>query len=232
MKKVLFVTGTRADFGKLKPLISVVSKDDGFECKIFCTGMHLMEKYGNTIVEIHRAGFTENIYPFLNQIEGESMELVLSNTIAGLSRYVHENKVDLIVVHGDRIEALAGATVGALKNILVAHVEGGEVSGTIDDLIRHACSKMSHIHFVASKTAEKRLKQLGEDKKSIYRIGSPDIDIMLSDTLPSIDDAKKRYDIQFENFAIATLHPVTTEIENAKFHAEIFVNSILESNQN
>ena len=232
MRTILFITGTRADFGKLKPLISIVNNDTVFDCKIFCTGMHLMEKYGNTIVEIHKAGFTSNIYPFLNQVEGESMEIILSNTIAGLSRYLHENKIDLIVVHGDRIEALAGAMVGALKNILVAHVEGGEVSGTIDDLIRHACSKMSHLHFVASTTAEKRLKQLGESKKSIFRIGSPDIDIMISDSLPTLEDVKQRYDILFDNYAIAILHPVTTELHKAKQHAEVFVQSIINSNHN
>lgn len=232
MKKILFITGTRADFGKLKPLIKAVDDSSGFECKIFCTGMHLMKKYGNTIVELHRAGFSKNIFPFLNQVEGESMEIILSNTIAGLSRYLHEHPADLIVVHGDRIEALAGATVGALKNILVAHVEGGEVSGTIDDLIRHACSKMSHLHFVASETAEKRLIQLGENESTIFKIGSPDIDVMLSEDLPSNEEAKSRYDIPFKNYAIAMLHPVTTELDKAKMHAEVFANSILKSKHN
>src|SRR5690606_12352139 len=97
----------------------------------------------------------------MNQVEGEPMEVILANTITGVSRYLHENPVDLIVVHGDRVEALAGATVGALRNILVAHIEGGELSGTVDELMRHAITKLSHLHFVSNADAERRLKQLG-----------------------------------------------------------------------
>jgi UDP-N-acetylglucosamine 2-epimerase (hydrolysing) len=136
------------------------------------------------------------------------------------------------VIHGDRVEALAGAIVGALRNILVAHVEGGEVSGTIDDLMRHATSKMSHIHFVASSIAERRLEQLGENKSSIFRIGSPDVDIMVSDSLPTLDQAKNRYDILFDKYAIAILHPVTTEHTKQAQHGAIFVDALLESGEN
>lgn len=232
MKKILFITGTRADFGKLKPLIRAVDASEDFECHIFCTGMHLMEKYGNTVSEVRKAGFTQNLYPFLNQVEGESMEIIMSNTIAGLSRYLHENVMDLIVVHGDRIEALAGATVGALRNVLVAHIEGGEVSGTIDDLIRHACSKMSHVHFVASETARRRLIQLGESESTVFQIGSPDIDIMLSNELPSITEVRERYGIDFDNFAIAMLHPVTTEAHLMEENAKEYVQALLESDRN
>ena len=81
---------------------------------------------------------------------------------------------DQIVVHGDRVETLAGAIVGSLNNILVAHIEGGEISGTIDELIRHAVSKMSHIHLVANEEAKTRLLQLGELLDSIFILGSPD----------------------------------------------------------
>lgn len=231
MKKILFISGTRADFGKLKPLIQAVSDHPNFEYGIFGTGMHMLSKYGNTISEIKRAGF-DQVFMFINQIEGDSMELILANTITGLTKFLHENHVDLIVIHGDRVEAMAGAIVGALRNILVAHVEGGEVSGTIDDLMRHATSKLSHIHFVANATAEKRLKQLGENESSIFHIGSPDVDIMLSNKLPSLDEAKKRYNVSFESFAIAMLHPVTTELEQQFKHASVFTEALLESNRN
>ncbi|MFP3701126.1 UDP-N-acetylglucosamine 2-epimerase, partial [Burkholderia sp. SIMBA_013] len=87
-----------------------------------------------------------------------------------------ENNPDVIVVHGDRVEAMAGAIVGSLNNILVAHIEGGEVSGTIDELIRHSISKMAHTHFVSNSEAQERLVQLGEAKSSIFTIGSPDLD--------------------------------------------------------
>lgn len=230
-RRILFITGTRADFGKLKPLIRAVQDNPDFDYLIFGTGMHMLSKYGNTIAEIKRAGF-ENLFMFLNQMEGESMEIVLANTITGLTRFLHEYKIDMIVIHGDRIEALAGAIVGALRNTLVAHVEGGEVSGTIDDLMRHATSKLSHLHFVASTVAEKRLQQLGESASSIFRIGSPDVDIMLSNSLPSIDEAKKRYEITYSAYSIAMLHPVTTEVEMQHRNAVVFAEALRKSNRN
>lgn len=230
-KRILFLTGTRADFGKLKPLINSVKNSENFEYHIFVTGMHLLSKYGNTVNEIHKSGF-DKTFCYMNQVEGEPMEVVLANTITGLSRYLHEHPIDMIIVHGDRVEALAGATVGALRNILVTHIEGGEISGTVDELMRHAISKLSHIHFVASEVAEKRLHQLGEDPQTVFTIGSPDVDVMLSDQLPDLQEAKERYFIPFEHYAIAMLHPVTTEYDQQLNHAEIFVDSLIESKLN
>jgi len=227
-KRILFLTGTRADFGKMKSLIACVRDSDAFEYGIFVTGMHMMSRYGLTANEIGKSGF-RNAFMYMNQSEGDSMDAVLANTIIGLGRYLDEYHHDLIVVHGDRVEALAGATTGALRNIRVAHIEGGEVSGTIDELLRHAITKMSHIHFVASETARKRLIQLGEAPENVFMIGSPDIDVMLSDQLPSLAEAKKRYEIDFENYAIAMLHPVTTEQNCQAENAKIFVESLIES---
>ena len=230
-KRILFLTGTRADFGKLKPLINAIRNSDEFKYQIFATGIHMLEKYGGTVKEITKSGF-DNVFTYMNQIEGEDMEIILANTIIGLSRYLNEHKFDMIVVHGDRVEALAGATAGALRNILVVHVEGGEISGTIDELMRHAISKLSHVHFVASETAERRLQQLGEDPDTIFKIGSPDVDVMLSNSLPEINKVKERYQIPFEQYSIAMLHPVTTEYELQTEHAEIFVDALLSSKQN
>jgi UDP-N-acetylglucosamine 2-epimerase (hydrolysing) len=232
MKKILFVTGTRADFGKLKSLIQAVKDSSEYEYEIFVTGMHLLSQYGLTIREIEKSGFNNKFY-FMNQVIGDDMEIILSNTINGLSKYLHEHQVDLIIVHGDRVETLAGAIVGALRNILVAHIEGGEISGTVDELMRHAVSKLSHAHFVATEIAQKRLLQLGEKPESIFLIGSPDVDIMLSNTLPTIEMVKERYRIKFDKYAIAMLHPVTTETPDIqKKHADIFVETLLESGVN
>ncbi|MEM6813969.1 MAG: UDP-N-acetylglucosamine 2-epimerase [Bacteroidota bacterium] len=232
MKRVLFITGTRADFGKLKSLISVVKNSSDFDYTIFCTGMHLLKKYGNTMSEIFKSGFN-NVFPYINQVESDGMEMVLANTIQGLSRYIDEYDADLIVIHGDRVEALAGAIAGALKNKRVAHVEGGEITGTIDELIRHATSKMSHVHFVASNDARNRLLQLGETGDSIFQIGSPDIDVMLSDHLPDLSDCKKKYQINFNEYAIAIFHPVTNEeVSLQRKHAKIYVDSLLRSGLN
>jgi len=225
-KKVLFLSGTRADFGKLKSLIQTVDNTEGFEYKIFVTGMHLLSKYGSTYLEIEKSAF-HNVYKFINQYLGEPMDMILANTIQGLSHYIHEERPDMIVVHGDRVEALAGAIVGSLNNILVTHIEGGERSGTIDELIRHSVSKLSHIHFVANEEAKSRLLQLGESQKNVVIFGSPDIDVMKSDKLPSIKKVKEYYDIPFPHYHIVMFHPVTTEVESIERYANNLVDAIL-----
>jgi UDP-N-acetylglucosamine 2-epimerase (hydrolysing) len=230
MKKVLFLTGTRADFGKIKSLISILESTQVFEVFVFVTGMHLQKEYGFTLIEIERCNF-KNIHAFQNHTHESTMDLTLAKTIEGLSSYSKSIKPDLIVIHGDRVETLAGAIVGSLNNILVAHIEGGELSGTVDELIRHSVTKLSHIHFVSNQEAAKRLQQMGEIKSSIFTIGSPDIDIMFSDNLPTIESVKKYYNIDYDQYAIVMFHPVTTEAKQMKQYANDFVESLVESNE-
>lgn len=230
-KKIIFLTGTRADFGKLKPLMHKLQDDTSFEVDIFVTGMHMLSKYGSTWEEVYKNGFT-NIYRFVNQNQSDSMDHVLAKTVIGLSDYVKEAKPDLLVIHGDRVEALAGAIVGALNNISVAHIEGGEVSGTVDELIRHSISKLSHIHFTSNESAKNRLIQLGESLENIYVIGSPDIDIMFSEKLPNIEEVKKYYDISFGKYSILLFHSVTTELDLLAEHVENLVTEVIKSDIN
>ena len=230
-RKIIFLTGTRADFGKIKGLISKLETSPNFEPFIFVTGMHLMHEYGYTLLEVERCGY-ENIHTFGNHTHESTMDLTLAKTIEGFSAYVKQANPDLIVVHGDRVEALAGAIVGSLNNILVAHIEGGEISGTIDELIRHSVSKLSHIHYTSNDEAKQRLLQMGEIPESIYTIGSPDIDVMFSDGLPTIKEVKSYYEIPFQNYAVAMYHPVTTEVETIKDDAEAFVKALVKSKRN
>jgi UDP-N-acetylglucosamine 2-epimerase (hydrolysing) len=209
LKTILFITSTRADFGKLKSLIQETIDNTEYKVLIVVTGMHMMPEYGNTIIEV-RKNFGKNILSFKNQ-KKKSIESVLTKTIEELSKIIKNKKPNLIIIHGDRVETLAGAISGSLNHILTAHIEGGEVSGTIDDSIRHAVSKLSHIHFVGNKKAKKRLTNMGEEKKSIFEIGSPDIDLIKSENLPNLDKVKKRYSIAYKKYAILIWHPVTSE---------------------
>ena len=230
-KKILFLTGTRADFSKIKSLISILETNLEFEVFVFVTGMHLQEEYGLTLIEIQRCNY-KNVHTFQNHTHETTMDLTLAKTIEGLSSYCKEVQPDLIVVHGDRVETLAGAIVGSLNNILVAHIEGGELSGTVDELIRHSVSKLSHIHFVSNTDAANRLVQMGELQTSIYTIGSPDVDIMFSNFLPDLDLAKKYYQINFDKYAIVMFHPVTTEAKEMEEYTNNFVSALLQDNHN
>ena len=231
MKKILFLTGTRADFGKIKSLISTLENNQEFEVFVFVTGMHLQKEYGYTLIEIERCNF-KNIHAFQNHTHETTMDLTLAKTIEGFSSYCKIINPDLIVIHGDRVETLAGAIVGSLNNILVAHIEGGELSGTVDELIRHSVTKLSHIHFVSNDEAAKRLLQMGEIKSSIFTIGSPDIDIMFSENLPTEESVKEYYQIDFDQYAIVMFHPVTTEDKQMKQYADDFVSSLLAVDEN
>ena len=230
-KRIAFLTGTRADFGKLRPLMDKVENSEKFDCYIFVTGMHTLSKYGDTYEEVQKRGY-KNIFIFMNQTHTTDQDTILANTITGFGNFVKEISPDMIVIHGDRVETLAGAIVGSFNNILVSHIEGGEISGTIDELTRHAVTKLSHIHFVANDEAKQRLLQLGESADSIIVIGSPDIEVMKSSDLPSIDQVKKRYDIPFDEFAVLIFHPVATELNSLKNQIEILVSALIESKRN
>lgn len=231
IKKIVFITGTRADYGKIKALMKIIEDHENCDLHIFATGMHLLSKYGSTYKEIEKDKFS-NIYKYINQNENSHMDIALSNTIIGFSNYVAEIKPDLIIVHGDRLEALAGALVGAFNNIKVAHIEGGEVSGTIDESIRHSITKFSHIHLVSNEDAKRRIIQLGEKSDNIFIIGSPDIDIMMSDNLPDLFLTKKHYGIEYEKYSILMYHPTTTEIHILEKNIKEIVDAIIESNLN
>lgn len=232
-KKILFLTGTRADYGKLKPLINAVRLDKNFSSIILATGMHLLNRYGRTYTEIIKDFENVKLYKFINQKKNDSMDVVLSNTIKKFNFYLKKIKPDLVIVHGDRIETLAVSIYCNLHNILLVHIEGGEVSGTVDECIRHATTKLSHIHFVANQKAKKVIRRLGELEKNIYVIGSPEVDTMIKKNLPSLKDAKNRYDIKFDDYAIFLFHPVTTQKRIETFRqCKILFSAIKKSKRN
>jgi len=231
MKKIIFVTATRADYGKLKSIILSIQKLKKFNVHVFVTGMHNLSAYGNTFYEI-KNDKVHNIKKFHNQILGENSSKIFSKTVLGFSKYVNKINPDLVVIHGDRIEPLACAVVCCLNNIKLAHFEGGELSGTIDEILRHSISKLSNIHFVTNSIAKKRLIQMGELSNSIFITGSPDVDLILSNNLPSLYDVKKKYDIAFKSYAIALFHPVTTHIKNLKKYISNFIRSLKLSKEN
>lgn len=230
-RKILFITATRADFGKLKSLINITKKNKMFTAHIVVTGMHMMKSFGDTHVEVDKF-FKTKVIKFKNQSLGDNLDSILAKTIEKFSKIVDKIKPDLIVIHGDRIESLACSLVGSLKHILTAHVEGGEVSGTIDDTIRHAVTKLSHIHFVGNNKAKTRVINMGEKSNSVFTIGSPDMDILLSNKLPSMEFVKKRYGIKFKNYAILLWHPVTSMLSRLKKDTLKLVNFINKYNQN
>ena len=230
-KKIVFLTSTRADYGKLKSIIIKLQNNSKYITRVFVTGMHNMDFYGKTIGEIKKDKI-KNLYVFKNQDLSSTMNQMLINTITGFSDFLKKEKPDLVILHGDRVEPLGCAISALLGNVKIAHVEGGEVSGTVDEILRHAISKLSHTHFASNQTAKKRLLQMGEDKKSVFVVGSPDVDLILSKKLPDIQAVKKRYGIKYDKYSISILHPVTTNLSNIKAEAKLYFEALKDSKRN
>lgn len=226
-RRILFVTGTRADFGKLEPLIAA-TRDAGFRVSVLVTGMHMLERYGLTKIEVHRTPGVE-VSEFLNQRPGDAQDMVLAKTVLGFSDFLAEHRPDLVVVHGDRIEALACALVCATNYVRCAHVEGGEVSGTIDEVFRHCNTKLAHAHFVSSEAARARVHALGEPEGSVHVIGSPELDKHDAPSGVTLDEVRARYDIPFDSFGIAIFHPVTSEAASMARQAQAFFGALVQS---
>ena len=206
-------------------------KSKQFKIYLVVTGMHVIPKFGNTFKEVIKT-FGPNIIKFKNQSLGDRLEIILAKTTNSFSKIVKKIKPNLIIIHGDRVEALSAALVGSLNHILTAHIEGGELSGTIDDTIRHAVSKLSHVHFVGSENAKRRVTKMGEIKKNIFNIGSPDIDAIVNENLPAIFKVKKRYNILFKNYAILLWHSVTSKIDTLKEDTNKLLRFVKKYNQN
>lgn len=229
-KSILFVTGTRADFGKMEPL-AIAARDAGFAVSFFVTGMHMLDRYGLTKLEVHRTqGIT--VHEFLNQRAGDPQDMILAKTVMGFSDFVAEHKPDLVVIHGDRVEALACALVCATNYIRCAHVEGGEVSGTIDEIYRHCNSKLASHHFVSSQDAAARVMALGEDAAKIHAIGSPELDFHSQPSGVTIDDVRTRYALPHGEFGICIFHPVTSEADTMGTQALALFDAVTASGRN
>ncbi|MCU0828630.1 MAG: UDP-N-acetylglucosamine 2-epimerase [Tabrizicola sp.] len=229
-RHLLFLTGTRADFGKLEPL-AAAARDAGHRVSFFVTGMHMMDRYGLTRNEVRRMPGV-SVHEFVNQAEGDPQDLILARTVTGFSDHVRTVTPDLIVLHGDRIEALAGALVAATNYVRSAHVEGGEVSGTIDEVFRHCNTKLCTFHFVSSEAAARRVRALGEPVETIHPIGSPELDFHARPSGVTLEEVRTRYAIPFADYGIATFHPVTSEQDSIGQQAADLFGALADSGRN
>jgi len=190
MLNILFITGTRADYGLLKPVVNAVQQNKYFNVKFLVTGMHTMKKFGNTQVEIKRGEIP--IAATVAISEKDSMLQSLNKEISGITQYCKKNQVDLMVVLGDRDEMLAGAIVGSHLKIPIAHIHGGDVAGkVVDDATRNAITKLSHFHLAASKKSYNRVLKMGEEKWRVFLVGAPGLDQISSIKLKTKKELSK-----------------------------------------
>ena len=170
MKKICVITGTRAEYGLLKPLIKKISDDSGVELQLVVTGMHLSPEFGLTYREIEEDGFeiTERNEMLLSSDTPNGIAKSIGLGMIGFADIFTRIKPDIVVILGDRYEALAAATAAMVHRIPIAHIHGGELTlGAVDDAIRHSITKMSTLHFTSTEEYRKRVIQLGEDPENV-----------------------------------------------------------------
>ena len=174
-RKILVITGTRAEYGILKPVIEAIRSSKKLEVRLLVTGMHTLKKYGYTINEIKKDKIPINCVVKIN--ETDDMLAALSKEIVGIKKYCEKNRPDLILVLGDRDEPLAAAIVAGHLGIPIAHIHGGDfTAGIVDGAIRDSITKFSHLHFTACKKSYQRVLSSGEHKQNVFLVGSPSID--------------------------------------------------------
>jgi len=232
MRKVIYVTGTRADYGLMKNTLKMLNSSPKIKLSICITGMHLLPEFGNTETEIEgdEINICERIRVDLDSISGESMAKALSIQLSEMLKVFQREEPNIVLLLGDRGEMLAAAIAAVHLNIPIAHIHGGERSGSIDESIRHAITKLSHYHFVATEFARKRLVRMGELSKNIHITGAPGIDGLTS--LPFKDKGDLCYESSFnpeKPLALVVFHPVVQEALSAGKQAKIILEAIFDS---
>lgn len=236
MRKVCFPVTTRGNYGKFKPVMRAVEDHDQLDLQLIVAGGALLHKYGNFVEDGELGGFTvdRKIY-FL--LEGENPITMAKSTGTALTEFTsvfNELSPDVVVTIADRFEELAIGIAAAFQNIPLAHIEGGEVSGSVDESIRHAITKMSHLHFPSTDRAAERISRLGEPEDSIFTVGSPSIDVISDVDLDALDhvilDLKNKgvgADLDIENgYLLVIQHPITTEYEHNRRYIDETIDAI------
>jgi len=222
----LFVTERRADYSKLTPVIKEISKSKRFNYFLVVTGSHLLKKHGYTIDEIKKDGFRiyKKFHMFYENEDDSpaTMTRAFGRAIHSLTKIINSLKPDIIFSGFDIGANFSAAIIGAHMNIHVAHLEGGEVTGTIDEPIRHSTSKFAHIHFTTNKEAAKRLVMMGEDRRNIFVVGNPALDAIKSARFIPKVELEKEFNLDLKKpFVLIVQHTVTTEIDQVgKYFSE------------
>jgi len=220
MRKVAIFTGNRAEYGLQYPIIKAIAARGDLEYFLLVSGAHLQEDFGRTKDEIQKDGF--RVYGEVRlDMDGDTVlatAQAIGSGILNLSRVLEEIRPDLLLVYADRFEGFAAVIAGSQMNIPTAHVEGGDLTegGALDDSVRHAMTKLSHLHFTTNEQAADRVRRLGEEPWRVFNVGFPALDLIVEGKYASPDELKLRYHLEASApVVIFTQHSVTTEFELA-----------------
>lgn len=229
MKKILFLTGSRGEWGYIRPILRLIQARDDVDYRLVVTNMHLLPTYGSSWREIERDGFVIH-YKVRMAVEGgdhASHAKSLGVCLEALPDVLDVEQPDWVVLAGDRGEQLMGAIACSYTYTPVAHIQAGELSGNIDGMCRHAIGKLVHLHFAANQDAADRLVKLGEEPFRVFNVGAPQVDEMVAAQYTCIADLEIKYGVDLSRgFYLAVMHPVTEEAGSAGEQGRVFVEAL------
>lgn len=220
MRKICFVTGTRAEYGLLSRLMRLVKEDKDLRLQVIATNMHLMPEYGETYKEIEKDGFTIDKKVYMHKPSDDAHGIIssMAEEMRGMNDALSELKPDILVLLGDRYEILVAAQVALIHRIPISHIHGGEVTeGAFDDAIRHSVTKMSSLHFTSCEEYRHRVIQMGEQPSRVFDVGSLGVENIKAVPLMTKDELEASLDFKMDTQTIlVTYHPVTLGGDPAK----------------
>lgn len=228
-RKILFITGSRGEYGYIRPIIKLINKTSDLEYVVVATNMHLLPEFGLSICEFERDGIEVKYRPYMafGGYTGISMVKSMGAFLMSLSDIVTYENIDMILLAGDRGEQLIGAMVGSHLQIPVAHIQAGEVSGNIDGMTRHAITKYAHLHFAANEDASNRLIRMGEEPFRIKLVGAPQLDELLSLKLLEKQELFSRYNLDpYKPLILLVQHSVTEQVTEAREQMKITMKAV------
>lgn len=231
MRHIVYVTGTRADFGLMESTLKLADADPQLTVSLCVTGMHLSARYGETVKEIEDSGLriAGRIPVDLGETSGAAMARAIGTELVGMADLFQQEKPDMVMVLGDRGEQLAGALAAIHLNIPVVHIHGGERSGTVDEPVRHAISKLSHYHLAATEGSRERLIRMGEREDCIFVTGAPGLDGLREQAHRSRPDLCRQYGLDSEQpIALVLYHPVLQEADRAAEYTQQLMDALHE----
>jgi UDP-hydrolysing UDP-N-acetyl-D-glucosamine 2-epimerase len=238
--KIITILADRANYGRLKPVLELLRDDDDIESHIVCTGTMLLDKFGKSIDVVKKNGFFvgDEVYIELEGATPSTMSKSIGLGIIQLSNVYERLKPDFVLVIGDRYEALSAAIAAVYQNYCLIHVQGGEVTGSIDESTRHAITKLAHYHFPSTKRSEEYIVKMGEHKETVFAFGCPSIDIIRhsekSFNKELLTNSKfgvgNGIDIE-KPYLLVLFHPVTTEYIEAEQQMEELLKALKDSEQ-
>ena len=235
MKNVCVVTGSRAEYGIMRALLLKLGKEQNIKLDVVVTAMHLEEKYGNTYKQIEEDGLNiiKKIPLNLENTSKKCVSKSLALLTTGLSELFEKIKYNLIIILGDRYEMLPVVNVALIYNIPVCHLHGGEKTlGNFDESIRHAITKMSHLHLVASEEFKNRVIQLGEEEHNVHNIGAMGVENVMRQDFLTEKELEETLGIELkEEYYVVLFHPVTLEDGGALKQIQTLLEVLSEQNK-